>query len=551
MARSGKSQPASEARPAKRRAPRPGAGARPGELHELQGRRLAALFEACRGLATSLEVDEVMEGICRGVDDAFGLTSVDIYEYRPETEQLVSVWSHVRDDPAAAAAFLGTIYQLDEHPIYRRALAKRGLAEYHVDDQEFADPGLLAEMQEWGEKSVIEASLVFGDEVMGLLSVASTDKVVRFDDQEKELLIAFASTAATAIHNAKLYRQRDEQTRHLSSLLKASRTITSTVVLGEVLARVTREAATALHAWRTVVYEYDADGDRLILKSESGGGAAPNGDAPGTVYGLAEHPGDRRVMLAGRPVVDCLDDAGLTPDCRARMQANGEQACVSVPLRFGGRPLGILRLSEGDRRSFSEAELDLAQGLGEQAAMAINNARLYQAIEEQAIRDGLTGLFNHRFFYERLQAELVRARRYGTPISLLMIDVDDFKRYNDRYGHQAGDEVLRVLGALIAREVRRDLDIACRYGGEEFTVILPHTPTAAAGVSERLRERIASTTFTSTDGTDLGSVTVSVGVAVYPGVAPEVDALVGAADEALYVAKGKGKNRVEVAPADQ
>ena len=99
--------------------------------------------------------------------------------------------------------------------------------------------------------------------------------------------------------------------------------------------------------------------------------------------------------------------------------------------------------------------------------------------------------------------------------------------------------------------MRRDLDIACRYGGEEFTVILPHTPTAAVGVSERLRERIAATTFTAADGTDLGSVTVSIGVAVYPGVAPEVDALVGAADEALYVAKGKGKNRVEVAPAGE
>ena len=524
-----------------------------GDLQEVQGRRLAALFEACLGLSRSLELDEVMEGICRGVDDAFGLTSVDIYEYHPETEELVSVWSHVRDDPATAAAFLGTVYRLDEHPMYRRALAKRGLAEYHVDDPDLAsaDPTLFAEMGEWGEMSVIEASLVFGDEVMGLLSVASTGGVVRFDDQEKELFIAFASTAATAIHNARLYRQRDEQTRHLDALLKASRTITSTVVLGEVLARVTREAAGALDAWRTVVYEYDAGGDRLILKSESGGGAAPDGDAPGTVYTLAEHPGDARVMQSGRPIVDCLDDESLTADCRARMLANGEHSCMSVPLRFGGRPLGILRLSEGERRAYTDAELDLAQGLGEQAAMAINNAHLYQAIEEQAIRDGLTGLYNHRFFYERLQAELVRARRYGTPVSLLMIDVDDFKHYNDRFGHQAGDEVLRVLGALIAREVRRDLDIACRYGGEEFTVILPHTPTAAAGVSERLRERIAAASFKAADGTELGGVTVSIGVAVYPGVAPEVDALVGAADEALYVAKGNGKNRVEVAPAEE
>ena len=112
--------------------------------------------------------------------------------------------------------------------------------------------------------------------------------------------------------------------------------------------------------------------------------------------------------------------------------------------------------------------------------MAIEHARLYRVSEQRAITDGLTGLYNHRYFYERLGQEVARARRYGTPVSLLMIDIDDFKAFNDSRGHVAGDEVLRDVAGILSAALRRDVDIAARYGGEEFAVILPNTPMDGA-----------------------------------------------------------------------
>ena len=198
-------------------------------------------------------------------------------------------------------------------------------------------------------------------------------------------------------------------------------------------------------------------------------------------------------------------------------------------------------------------------------------------MQDQAITDGLTGLFNHRYFYERLEQELARARRYGTPVSLLLIDLDDFKAFNDRHGHLAGDAVLREMAKVLGSELRAKLDIAARYGGEELAIILPNTPMMAvtdtqmevdlAGrlakpgdadappapghsggaeeVAERIRRRVAATHFTGGDGTRLSRLTVSIGVAVFPHRTSSPEDLVGTADAALYKATRAGKNRVE------
>jgi len=213
---------------------------------------------------------------------------------------------------------------------------------------------------------------------------------------------------------------------------------------------------------------------------------------------------------------------------------------------------------------------------GEQVTLALTTAR-------SATTDGLTGLANHRVFYERLGQELARAQRYGAPVSLLMIDIDDFKDLNDTRGHPAGDEALRRLGRLLSAHLRRDIDLPARYGGEEFAVVLPNTmvgpadhegndegarpdgggpsPGHAEGaevLAERLRRVIAATDFTVTEGDPPVRMAVSIGVASYPAMAANMDDLVARADAALYAAKRAGKDRVEVywrrdteaAPAD-
>lgn len=166
-----------------------------------------------------------------------------------------------------------------------------------------------------------------------------------------------------------------------------------------------------------------------------------------------------------------------------------------------------------------------------------------QTLRELATHDGLTGLYNHKTFYTILDDEIARARRYGKHVSLLMLDIDHFKRINDQHGHVAGDRVLKELSALITQAVRR-IDSVCRYGGEEIAVILPETPIDEAfGMAERLRERIAGHSFGANDGQSL-RLTVSIGTASLSQRETSPQELVIAADQALYRAKAEGRNRV-------
>ncbi|MEI6126813.1 MAG: diguanylate cyclase [Pseudomonadota bacterium] len=167
-----------------------------------------------------------------------------------------------------------------------------------------------------------------------------------------------------------------------------------------------------------------------------------------------------------------------------------------------------------------------------------------RTLEDLSKKDGLTNLFNHRYFQERIAEEFSRAARYDFPLTCILMDIDYFKKVNDTYGHQAGDEILRFL-AKIVLETIRDVDIAARYGGEEFVLILPHTPLENAFVmAERLRELVESTAFSFNDLTI--KITISLGVAGLPHNKPLTHTeLIRFADEALYAAKESGRNRVE------
>jgi len=175
--------------------------------------------------------------------------------------------------------------------------------------------------------------------------------------------------------------------------------------------------------------------------------------------------------------------------------------------------------------------------------LAEANSRLAQL----AVTDGLTGLYNHRHFHERLSLEVERSARNGLPLSLLMVDVDHFKHYNDHHGHPAGDEVLRHVARLLS-EGRRANDVVARYGGEEFSVILIDTAKfTGAKVAERLRERVATYDFAHSGDQPGGCLAISLGVATFPDDATTAEALVRAADDALYAAKRAGRNRVVLA----
>ncbi|TMH35798.1 MAG: GGDEF domain-containing protein [Betaproteobacteria bacterium] len=176
-------------------------------------------------------------------------------------------------------------------------------------------------------------------------------------------------------------------------------------------------------------------------------------------------------------------------------------------------------------------------------------ALLREKLREQAMRDKLTGLYNRHYVEEWFGLELRRAQRHGRPLAAIMLDIDHFKRFNDSFGHEAGDLVLRELAGVL-RRFARESDVACRYGGEEFLVLLPECPfDAALPRAERLREEIAKLELRY-DDQPLGPVTVSLGVAAFPDHAKESEQLLRCADEALYLAKQSGRNRVVAHSAD-
>jgi diguanylate cyclase (GGDEF)-like protein len=231
---------------------------------------------------------------------------------------------------------------------------------------------------------------------------------------------------------------------------------------------------------------------------------------------------------------------------------------VVAPIVRESEPSGFIDIRCRDGAAFGADEIELVWILATQAAVALENARLHEAIERQAITDDLTGLYNRRYFYERLRQEFRRSVRYRVPLSLLMLDLDDFRLVNDRCGRRVGDEVLGEVGRVLLKEIRRDVDLAARYGGEEFAVLLPNTPTASAPtatdhraadvaglVGERIRRYVEGAPFAGRPEEPSLRVTVSVGVATWPGDADDGEGLLAAADKALYLAKRLGKNRVE------
>lgn len=221
----------------------------------------------------------------------------------------------------------------------------------------------------------------------------------------------------------------------------------------------------------------------------------------------------------------------------------------------GAEPLVVHLAGPDDERrlalypppgGFTEESQELAHWLATQASIALENAHLHGLVKAQAVTDELTGLANRRRFMEVVELELKRAERFQSPLGLLLVDLDDFKLVNDRFGHGTGDEVLRALSDVF-RESLRDVDLAARLGGEEFAVLLPETDYAgAAGVAERLRASLASLELETPAGVPF-RVTASFGVGVYP-EAQSVDELLRTADAALYRAKDEGKNRVALAP---
>lgn len=251
------------------------------------------------------------------------------------------------------------------------------------------------------------------------------------------------------------------------------------------------------------------------------------------------------VFETGEPVM--LGDLGRDSRFQHLVKNNQIISSLSVPISARGQTIGVLNVSStGHREPFKDNDLKLLCLLAGQASASIQNSRMVAELKSLAETDGLTGLYNRRYLDRRLEAECRRAERHGVSLSIYIFDIDDFKKYNDKYGHLEGDDILRELSNLIKENVRTS-DIPARYGGEEFLVILPHSDyEGAKNAADRLRATIENHRFKVERHGD-HRLTVSGGVATAHKGHMEVSDFLASADAALLQAKSQGKNRVYAA----
>ena len=299
-------------------------------------------------------------------------------------------------------------------------------------------------------------------------------------------------------------------------------------------------SADLMRAERTSLLLFDEAENQLTMTA-SRGIPSPVGEvAPISVgEGIAG-----MVLRERRPLVATVDELGRTSVPERRYKT---KSFISYPITIGDRRFGVLNLADKiGGGAYDLRDLSVIDLVAPQIALALERAAWQQRANQfqlMSITDPLTGLHNRRYQEARLAEELSRSKRYNYPLSFMMIDIDDFKLYNDHNGHQAGDRALEITAQSL-RAALRKIDVASRYGGEEFSILLPQTTLEeAAVIADRIRRKILSTRFPHGATQPLGAVTVSIGLSSFSPALDSAEAIVRAADRALYHAKSHGKNR--------
>ena len=342
----------------------------------------------------------------------------------------------------------------------------------------------------------------------------------------------------------------EKKLNEIYTLYHVSRTVSSLLDIHEMLRQVSGIIKKSIPFDRISLYLLDDNREALDLHFFSGldvhekVSILRGEGTPGRIFENGEHVHIHDLSVFYETFNDFIHFPG---------ESKRSGSYIGIALKVHNITIGVIGMDSSVKFGLGVDDMDLMAELSHQIAAGIEKSRLFEQIQQLSQIDGLTGLYNHRIFQEKLRQEVNRRNRTQKPLSLIMLDIDHFKQFNDNYGHQAGDSVLKELSEIITSQSRcTTIDVCCRYGGEEFAIIMPELELHnAVRVAERLRKVVENNAFTVKEGNPDVKVTISLGAAGVTGaddLSPEE--LVKKADDALYLSKKNGRNRVSFSPLD-
>ncbi|MDE3087999.1 MAG: GAF domain-containing protein [Chloroflexota bacterium] len=509
---------------------------------------LAALASLSRSLAETMDLKEIFRVIEREV--RAGIPAADagaLLIYNPRGEVLVPRAAFGFDLETIARIALrpgesipGTVFQANAAMLFSGTDAVK-------EARQSMRPGnraLLAAGTHLGlyPQAVLCAPVRSGGETIGVIVLDNFKSPQGFTQEDLQLLEAMANRVALAIRNAQLYEREQHRAAQLAIVNELGHRVTSILDMDQLALTLVRLIRDKFGYRYVHLFINDPLQRAAVLRA----GAAPVDTQPVPVNLALQFNQGIVGWVAAHGEAITANDVSQEPRFVYHPAVADTRAELAVPLGAGGRVIGVLDIQSEQLDAFDQSDVSTLETLAGQLAIAIENARLYGKMEDQAHRDSLTQVYNHSYFLQRLSEEVERARRESKPLTLIMLDVDYFKEYNDRYGHVTGDAVLSTIVQAIRSHVH-ETDLVGRWGGEEFGIALLHVDLSAAiQVSERIRQTLAETRVKHMDGRQIPPPTISQGLATFPTHAQDTASLIDRADAALYSAKSRGRDQVSV-----
>jgi len=498
---------------------------------------LTELLKACRDLSDILNPDELYATLAGIIKNKFGISNLGLFVYDPEKETFELIFSY-------GLGKLNFKFKRDRKKLWETILKDKPFA---VVDQS-GDPLFPKFLEKQDLKilpSKLWAPLIMRGEVIGLLTMGPKAGNQLFDDFDLYFLQQITAQAAVSINTCRLYARRkkekedlDKTLQNLSLLYSIGKAMNYISDLKNLLQYILSQAIDITSAEKGSIMLYNLETDRLNIRVLAGLEDTEYQEKVNNneIRCRSFKPGEGiagRVFMTSKPMIvnNIRED-----DLFINSETSYVHSIACIPMIVFSDVVGVINVTNKKKgKEFTEEDVEMLKAVADQAAVAVNKAQLW----DMAVTDSLTGLYVRRYFMVKLQEEIHRAERYGKRLSVIMADLDRFKKINDTYGHDAGDRALKTISQFLQKNIR-DVDAIARYGGEEFVMLIPDADKEAAYcLAQRLREELAKVKFE-----DLPPITISLGIATFPSDSTDIEELIKKADAAMYEAKQKGRNRV-------